>query len=42
MRLPFYWCIVAFLLLFVALLGTRVRLAEQQDALDLLAAENES
>jgi heme exporter protein C len=42
MRLPFYWCIVAFLLLFVALLGMRVRLAEQQDALDLLVAENES
>jgi heme exporter protein C len=42
MRLPFYWCFFAFLLLFVALLGTRVRLAEQQDALDLLVAETES
>ena len=42
MRFPFYWCVVAFLLLFVALLQTRVRLAEQQDALDLLLAEAES
>jgi heme exporter protein C len=41
MRFPFYWCVVAFLLLFVALLRTRVRLAEQQDALDLLLAEAE-
>ena len=41
MRFPFYWCLVAFLLLFVALLRTRVRLAEQQDALDLLLAEAE-
>jgi heme exporter protein C len=41
MRFPFYWCVVAFLLLYVALLGTRVRLAEQQDALDLLMAEAE-
>jgi heme exporter protein C len=41
MRFPFYWCVVAFLLLYVALLGTRVRLAEQQDALDLLLAEAE-
>ncbi len=42
MRTPFYWCIVAFLLLFVGLLGTRVRLAEQQDALDGLLAEAEN
>ena len=42
MRLPFYWCCFAFLFLFVALLGARVRLAEQQDALDLLLAETES
>jgi heme exporter protein C len=42
MRFPFYWCLVAFLLLFVALLKVRVRLAEQQDALDLLLAEAES
>ena len=41
MRFPFYWCVVAFLLLFVALLGVRVRLAEQQDALDVLLAEAE-
>jgi heme exporter protein C len=41
MRFPFYWCLVAFLLLFVALLRTRIRLAEQQDALDLLLAEAE-
>ena len=41
MRFPFYWCVVAFLLLFVALLRTRVRLAEQQDALDMLLAEAE-
>ncbi len=39
--LPFYWCLVAFLLLFLALLATRVRLAEQQDALDLLLADAE-
>jgi heme exporter protein C len=41
MRFPFYWCMVAFLLLFMALLKTRVRLAEQQDSLDLLLAEAE-
>jgi hypothetical protein len=41
MRFPFYWCVLAFLLLFVALLGMRVRLAEQQDALDVLLAEAE-
>lgn len=41
MRFPFYWCMLAFLLLFIALLRTRVRLAEQQDALDLLLAEAE-
>jgi len=42
MRFPFYWCMAAFLLLFIALLMTRVRLAEQQDSLDLLLAEAES
>jgi hypothetical protein len=31
----------AFLLLFLALVRARVRLAEQQDALDLLLAETE-
>jgi len=41
MRFPFYWCMVAFLLLFMALLKTRVRLAEQQASLDLLLAEAE-
>ena len=41
MRFPFYWCVVAFLLLYVALLQARVRLAEQQDALDSLLAEAE-
>ncbi|BCS33257.1 cytochrome C biogenesis protein CcmC [Luteitalea sp. TBR-22] len=41
MKFPFYWCMVAFLLLFLALLRTRVRLAEQQDALDLLLADAE-
>lgn len=41
MRFPFYWCVVAFLLLFVALLKARIRLAEQQDALDMLLAEAE-
>ena len=41
MRFPFYWCMAAFLLLFLALLGTRVRLAEQQDALDVLLSETE-
>ena len=41
MRFPLYWCMAAFLLLFLALLRTRVRLAEQQDALDLLLAEAE-
>ena len=42
MRFPLYWCMAAFLLLFIALLMTRVRLAEQQDSLDLLLAEAES
>jgi heme exporter protein C len=41
MGVPFYWSLVAFVLLFVALLGTRVRLAEQQDALDSLLADAE-
>jgi heme exporter protein C len=41
MRFPFYWCMAAFLLLFLALIKTRVRLAEQQDSLDLLLAEAE-
>jgi heme exporter protein C len=41
MRFPFYWCMFAFLLLFLALVRARVRLAEQQDALDLLLAETE-
>ena len=41
MRFPLYWCMAAFLLLFLALLRTRVRLAEQQDALDLLLSEAE-
>jgi heme exporter protein C len=39
MRLVFWWCMAAFLCLFLALLGTRVRLAEQQDALDELVGE---
>lgn len=42
MRFPFYWCVLAFLFLYVALLGMRVRLAEQEDALDVLLAEAES
>ncbi len=42
MRFPFYWCMAAFLLLFLALLRTRVRLAEQLDSLDLLLAEAEN
>lgn len=41
MRLVFWWCQAAFLLLFIALLGLRVRLAEQQDALDGLLADAE-
>ncbi len=41
MRFPLYWCAVAFLLLYVALLQVRVRLAEQEDALDLLLADAE-
>ncbi len=41
MRFPLYWCAVAFLLLYVALLQVRVRLSEQQDALDLLLADAE-
>ncbi len=41
MRFPLYWCMVAFLLLYLALLQARVRLAEQQDSLDLLLAEAE-
>lgn len=41
MRFPLYWCMAAFLLLLIALLQARVRLAEQQDALDLLLAEAE-
>lgn len=41
MGVPFYWSLVAFLLLFLVLLATRVRLAEQEDALDLVLAEAE-
>jgi heme exporter protein C len=41
MRFPLYWSLVAFLLLYIALLQARVRLAEHQDALDLLLAEAE-
>jgi heme exporter protein C len=41
MRFPLYWCGVAFVLLFVALLQARIRLAEQEDSLDLLLADAE-
>lgn len=41
MGLPFWWCMTAFVLLLLALLGTRVRVAEQEDALDLLLADAE-
>ena len=41
MRFPFYWCMAAFLLLYLALLQARVRLAEQEDRLDLLLADAE-
>lgn len=41
MREPLYWCLVAFLLMFVVLLKARVRVAEQEDALDALVAEAE-
>jgi heme exporter protein C len=41
MRFPFYWCMAAFLLLYLALLAARVRLAEQEDRLDLLLADAE-
>jgi heme exporter protein C len=39
--IPFWWSMTAFVALFVVLLGLRVRLAEQQDALDDLVFESE-
>ena len=41
MRLVFWWCVLAFVLLFVALLAARIRLAEQLDAVDALLADDE-
>jgi heme exporter protein C len=39
--IPFWWSMTGFVLLFVALLGMRVRLAEQQDALGDLLFDSE-
>jgi heme exporter protein C len=41
MRLPFYWCAVAFVILYVALLLTRVRLQNSRMALEAAYAEIE-
>lgn len=41
MRVPFYWCIAAFLLLYVALLLTRLRLEQSRMALEAAFAEIE-
>ena len=39
MRGPFWFCVAAFLLLFLVLLAVRVRLAEQQSELETLYLE---
>ncbi len=41
MRIPFYWCIVAFQVLYVALLLVRVRLERSRMALEAIYAEIE-
>ena len=41
MRVPFYWCVVAFLCLYVALLRLRVRLEGSRMALEAVYAEIE-
>jgi heme exporter protein C len=41
MGVPFWWSMAAFLCLFLALAGTRVKLAEQQDTLDLILMDAE-
>jgi heme exporter protein C len=41
MRLPFYWCLAAFLILYVALLLTRLRLEQSRMALEAAYAEIE-
>jgi heme exporter protein C len=41
MRVPFYWCVVAFLCLYVALLRLRVRLERSRMALEAVYAEIE-
>ena len=41
MRLPFYWCVAAFVCLYVALLLTRLRLEQSRTALEAAYAEIE-
>lgn len=41
MRIPFYWCLVAFILLYVAILKTRLRLEQSRRALEAVYAEIE-
>jgi heme exporter protein C len=41
MRLPFYWCVAAFVILYVALLLTRLRLERSRMALEAAYAEIE-
>lgn len=42
MGVPFWWCLCAFVILFLALAGARIKLAEQQDALDDLLGDLET
>ena len=41
MRIPFYWCLVAFIVLYVAILQTRLRLEHSRRALEDIYAEIE-
>jgi len=41
MRFPFYWCLAAFLCLYVALLLLRVRLERSKSTLEAVYAELE-
>ena len=41
MRVPFYWCVVAFQVLYVAVLLVRVRLERNRMALEAIYAEIE-
>jgi heme exporter protein C len=41
MGLPFWWAMAGFVSLFLLLLGVRIQLAEQEDALDLVLMDSE-